>query len=107
MRHLDIQKHISYKKNGINSVNILYTGSHPIMTYGGGFLKRILKYFYCTKCNEFNIFYSDKKKCFVYRITKIIFDILWAMFGNAWKCIFNFVSWFFLYDSILCDACAV
>ena len=51
-----------------------------------------------------------KNAIFVYRIKEKISDILWTMFGNSWKCIFNCVSWFLsliLNFSALCGAYTV
>ena len=56
-------------KNGLNSINILYTGSHKnfnihygLLRRGGGILKRIEINLPPTKCNEINIFHSDGQK---------------------------------------------
>ena len=50
------------------------------------------------------------KAGFAYRVTEKIYDILWAMIGNDWKCIFNCVLWFVsitLNFNALCDASAI
>ena len=56
-------------KNGLNSINILYTGSHKRFPINYGprgreFLKLIVAYLYCTKYNEINIFHLDVKSMF-------------------------------------------
>ena len=64
-------------ENGLNIINILYTGSHKSfpMHYGlsgggGEFLKRILVNLYCTKCNEINIFHEMYKQFHIQEHTK-------------------------------------
>ena len=50
------------------------------------------------------------KVSFKNRITQKKSDILWAMLGNAWKCILKCVSWFvsvILNFNALCDAYTV
>ena len=65
---IKIYKSILPMKNGLNGINILYTGSrksvyrltqkcpHTLWPIGG-FLKRNLAYIYCTNYNEINKFY--------------------------------------------------
>ena len=47
-------------KNGLNSINILYTGSHktfPIWAMRENLLKRIVSYLYCTKYSAIELVY--------------------------------------------------
>ena len=60
----------------------------------GEFLKFSVTHIHFTVYNEISIFHSDvQKHVFVCRITQKIFDTLWTMLGNGWKCILNCVSW--------------
>ena len=58
-------------KNCYKSTNILSTGSHksfPIhYVLWGKFLKRMLTYLYCTKCNEIDMCHLDVKKPVSYK----------------------------------------
>ena len=53
----------------------------------------ILKYFYCTKYNEINIFYSDKKKYVSYTGLQKIFlkhyGLCLVMAANAFSIVFH------------------
>ena len=87
-------------KNGLNSIKILYTGSHKSfpMLYGlwGGIFKACFSIiiFHIYKCNEINKFYLDVQKHVSYTGSHKRFDILLVMAGNGYKCIFNRVPWF-------------
>ena len=65
---IQIYKSICPTKNGLNSINILNTGSHKIFqyitAYGGEILKHILVYLYCTKYNEMKAFREMYKSMF-------------------------------------------
>ena len=61
---IQIYKSMFYMKNGLNSVIILYTGSHKRFSitfglWGWQFLKHILANLYWTKFNGINIFLWD------------------------------------------------
>ena len=67
-------------KNGLNSINILYTSSQksfPIYTeYGMKCLKRTVIFLNCTKHDEINIFHSDVQKHVSYTGSQNISDII-------------------------------
>ena len=60
--HLDIQKYVLYKKYFKNYMFFVYRFTqmffNTLRPMKGKFLNSILANFYCTKCNEINIFFE-------------------------------------------------
>ena len=63
---IQMYKSIFTIKNTIDSINILYTGSHKVFRYItiGGILKGIVTHLYCTKYNEITHFIQMYKGMF-------------------------------------------
>ena len=70
--------------------------SNTLWPIGRNFLKHILANLYCPKCNEISMYFILRctVACFIYIIAQKILHILWSMFWNGWKCIFNCFTWF-------------
>ena len=66
---LKIHQNVFPIKNDTKSTQILSTSSQKVFlyisSYGGKFLKHILTYLYCTKCNEINMSFLYTKVSFL------------------------------------------
>ena len=81
-----------------------------IIAYEGSFLKCIVTYLYCTKCNEINIFLSDVQKlrtkdmfC-IQNYAQKISDTLWIILGMFFLNCYSLFVATILNFSALCDA---
>ena len=101
--HSYAQKHVSYKKNGINTLKILYTDLHksfPIYyCLLGGFFKRILTYLYCTKCNEINVCHPYVQKYVSYEKTDK--NSIYILYTDSNKSFLILMGKFKIYFNIL------
>ena len=94
---IQVYKSIFPMKNGLNSINILYTSFHksfPIQyTYGKENLKRILTYLYCTKYNEINAFHLVIQKYVSYTGSHkrflMQYGLCFEMAGNVFSIVLN------------------
>ena len=102
-RHLYIQKHVSCEKWFQYYVFFAYKFtqkfSNTLRPMRGGFFKAYFwkTYIALTVTKVICLFFFFLRWTIVYFIYKIpqkISDILWAMFRNDLKCIFNYASWF-------------
>ena len=71
---IQVYKSMFPMKKGTYRINILFIDLHKIFPLHcdewEGFLKRILMYLYCTKCNGINIYHSDVQNDVSYKTKK-------------------------------------